>query len=131
MHGTRYAIQGGTAHLYTAMHNSHNLKYERSAMVDTQIVMQDVVVVSQSQVSAKLEGEQVILSLEDGIYYGLNPVGACVWALIQEPKTVREIADTLLAEFEVQPDQCIRELVELLEELKSKSLVEVKHEPIG
>ena len=60
-----------------------------------------VVVATQDQVSADLQGEAAILKLSSGIYYGLNPVGARIWELIQEPRSVREVRDTLTAEYEV------------------------------
>ena len=38
-----------------------------------------------------LEGEAVILSLHDGIYYGLNSVGLRIWELIQQPRSLGSI----------------------------------------
>jgi hypothetical protein len=87
-----------------------------------------VVVVTKDQVSADLSGEAAILNLKSGIYYGLNEAGARIWKLIQEPRTVNEIKDTLLQEFDVEPDQCETDLFALLEELLSKGLIEVKDE---
>ena len=55
-----------------------------------------VVIASSEQVSCDLDGEAVILNLKDDVYYGLNPVGARIWNLIQEPKTVGKIKDVLL-----------------------------------
>ena len=49
------------------------------------------VIVSRAQISCKLAEESVILHLEEGMYYGLNSVGARIWELLQEPRTVREI----------------------------------------
>jgi hypothetical protein len=86
------------------------------------------VVALKDQVSADLAGEAVILNLKSGVYYGLNPVGARIWQLIQEPKAVTTIRDTLLEEYEVEPDCCDRDLLELLRELAAVGLVEVKHE---
>ncbi len=53
---------------------------------------------ARDQVSCDLGSEAAILQIASGIYYGLNPVGACIWALLQQPRTVREIRDTLLTE---------------------------------
>jgi hypothetical protein len=93
------------------------------------LVSEDSTVVAvKDQVSADLAGEAVILNLKSGVYYGLNEVGAQIWQLIQEPKTVTTIRDTLLEEYEVQPDCCQRDLLALLRELASVGLVEVQHE---
>jgi Coenzyme PQQ synthesis protein D (PqqD) len=78
------------------------------------------------QVSSTVEGEAVILNMETGVYYGLNPVGAWVWDAVQTPQTVSRLIDGLIAEFEVEADQAEQDLTALLEDLAAASLVEVK-----
>ena len=87
-----------------------------------------VLVVTKDQVSADLSEEAAILNLKSGIYYGLNEVGARIWKLVQESKTVSEIKDTLVREYDVKSDQCETDLFALLAELLSKGLIEVKDE---
>ena len=99
-------------------------------MPDNQISELDIVQVSKNQASANLQGEEVILNLEDGVYYGLNAVGARVWSFIQEPRTVKEIRETLLEEFDVESDRCTSELRALLLDLERRNLIEVTHESI-
>jgi len=86
------------------------------------------IVARQDQVSSDLAGETVILDLKSGVYYGLNSVGASIWNLIQEPKTVNEVRDVLLAKYQVEPEQCDRDLKALLEELEAEGLIEVHNE---
>ena len=81
---------------------------------------------SRGQVSTDLDGEAVILNLEQGVYYGLNPVGARVWSLIQEPRTFDQLIEVLLAEYEVDLQVCRQEVLGLLAELASHGLIEVK-----
>ena len=56
--------------------------------VDTKIALDNTVVVSKEQASADLGDEAAIPNLKDGVYYGLDPVGARIWKLIQTPRTV-------------------------------------------
>ncbi|NET04900.1 MAG: lasso peptide biosynthesis PqqD family chaperone [Symploca sp. SIO2B6] len=88
------------------------------------------VVAVKDQVSSDLEGESVILHLKSGTYYGLNDVGASIWNLIQEPKKVSELREAILEEYEVEPEQCEREILELLQQLAAKELIEVKNEAV-
>ena len=60
-----------------------------------------VVVAADDQTSTEVDGESVILDLEDGIYYGLNPMGARIWKEIQEPTAVEEITGAITAEYDV------------------------------
>lgn len=86
------------------------------------------VVGAKDQVSCDLAGEAAILNLESGVYYGLDAVGARVWHLLQEPRTVQDIRETLLMEYEVERDRCERDLLALLQELVAAGLIEVRDE---
>jgi hypothetical protein len=78
------------------------------------------------QVSCDLADEVVILDMQDGIYYGLNAVGARIWSLLEEPRSVAEIHQTLLDEYEIDPEVCETQLMTLLTELAANGLVEIK-----
>ena len=85
------------------------------------------VVAAKSQVSSDLGGEVAILDLQGGTYFGLDDVGARVWSLIQEPKNVEEIRNTLVSEYEVNQDRCERDLIALLQRLADEGLIEVRN----
>ncbi|MCZ3364275.1 MULTISPECIES: PqqD family protein [Methanobacterium] len=86
-----------------------------------------VISVTKEAVHCDVEDEVVILGLKDGVYYGLNPVGAFIWNNInQEPKTMAEIRDAVLEEYDVSEEVCEKDLMELLTELSDKGLIEVK-----
>src|SRR4030095_8042875 len=89
----------------------------------TQIAKTSTVVAAKDQVSCDLAGEAVILDMKSGIYYVLNPVGARVWSLIQEPRTVSAVLDMLLEQYDVETDRCECDLFALLQDLATKNLI--------
>lgn len=91
-----------------------------------EISRSSVVVAHDDHISCDLAGEAAILDFKSGVYYGLDEVGARVWSLVAEPRTVDEICDSLVAEYEVEPNVCERDVVALLTELAAKGLVEVR-----
>lgn len=93
----------------------------------TGITLSSVVQAVPDQVAANLAEEAVILNLTDGIYYGLNPVGARIWNLIQTPRTVQEVQGILIQEYEVEPQRCRVDLLELLQKLAAKGLITITH----
>lgn len=95
--------------------------------LNSPILGSSIVTATKEQVGSEVAGEAIILNLQSGMYYGLNPVGARIWHLIQEPKTVDVIRQTLLEEYAVEPEICDRDLQALLQELLSHGLVEVSH----
>jgi hypothetical protein len=94
--------------------------------MSTTISEQTVVVAAKDQVSCDLAGEAAILNIKSGVYYGLDPVGARIWNLMQQPRAVREIQSTIVGEYDVEPERCSRDLLGLLEKLLSEGLIEVQ-----
>ena len=58
-------------------------------------------------------------------YYGLAAVGAGIWGLLVEWKTISEVRDVLLEEYDVETSQLESDLSHLLDELVGKKLIEV------
>jgi hypothetical protein len=92
----------------------------------TNICKDSTVVRAKDQVSCDLVGEAVILHLKSGVYYGLNPVGARIWELIQEPRTVSAMLDVLLEQYNVEAERCERDLFALLDDLASRDLIAIE-----
>ena len=77
-----------------------------------------------AQVMARQVGDEtVILDLASGTYFGLDPIGARIWQLIGEGKSLGEVCEALLAEYEVSREQLQGDLERLLQELGSKGLI--------
>ena len=87
---------------------------------------QSIVVAAKDQLSCDLAGEVAILNVKNGTYYGLDPVGARIWNLMQKPREVAEIQNTITGEYDVEPAQCTQDLYSLLEKLLAEGLIEVK-----
>ena len=85
-----------------------------------------IVAAVKDQVSCALDGDTVILHLGSGTYYGLNAVGSTIWNLIQEPRTIAEIHDRLLQQYEADAGECERDLLNVLDDLSKASLVEIR-----
>jgi len=83
---------------------------------------------SSEQSACDLEGEVVILSLKNGAYYGLNPVGSRIWEMIQKPTSMNHIRATLLDEYDVEPERCNSDLMQIIQELASEGLIEINNE---
>jgi hypothetical protein len=93
--------------------------------MDASLSVHSIVVAAPEQVSCPLGDESAILNLKNTVYYGLNPVGARVWSLLQRPRRISELRDALLEEFEVDADSCERDLLELLQKMRTEGLIEI------
>jgi hypothetical protein len=88
--------------------------------------LQTIVVAGKDQLFCDLGGEAAILNARTGMYYGLDAVGARVWSLIQQPRTVQNVREALLSEYDVDPDRCECDLLALLNQFLAEGLIEVE-----
>lgn len=88
--------------------------------------LRSVVVAAADVVAADLGREKALLSMTDGVYYALNPVGAMIWDLVQEPRSVEELRDAVVARYEVEPDRSEHDVLAVLAKLSEWGLLEVR-----
>ena len=85
--------------------------------------LSDRIEVSGEVVSREVGDETMLLDLSSGTYFGLDPVGARFWQLLEEGRSPLDARETLAAEYDVDPAQLERDLEALLDELASHGLV--------
>jgi len=72
---------------------------------------------------AEQDGELLGMHIDNGACYAFNPTALRVWRLLETPKTVAELRDGLMAEFEVDQETCEASLQRLLHEMQRERLV--------
>jgi hypothetical protein len=94
--------------------------------MDRSLRTSSIVVVAKEQVSCPLGEEAAVLNLKNSVYYGLDSVGARVWTLLQQPRSVSELRDTLVSEYDVEARRCEQDLLALLETMRNEGLIEIR-----
>lgn len=84
-----------------------------------------LLVATKQQVSCELGDEAAILNMKNSVYYGLDPVGARIWRLLQQPTSLSAIREVIVEEYDVTPQQAESDLRTLLEKLLGEGLVEL------
>ncbi|TFH50156.1 MAG: PqqD family protein [Bacteroidia bacterium] len=79
-----------------------------------------------STVSGRLHDELVMMDIEKGKYFSLNPVATRIWDLLEKPMTEEEVCLILIDEYDVNQEQCRSEVNELLNELSDLGLVKAE-----
>ena len=75
--------------------------------------------------SAEIGGEAVMMSIEKGAYFGLNPVATRIWDLIEQPKSLTELIAVIFDEYEVSPEQCEADVREFTADMIERGLAQV------
>ncbi len=74
-------------------------------------------------VSSQIDGEIVMMSVDNEQYYGLDAVGSRIWELIAQPRSVSSVCETLLSEFQVDRDTCQRDVLNFVERLYAEKII--------
>ena len=77
-------------------------------------------------IEAEVDGELVALHVDNGTCYGFNGTATRIWTMIEEPKKVSELRDALLDEYDVEPEVCEAQLLDLLKDLEGDGLIELR-----
>ncbi|MGH7689719.1 MAG: PqqD family protein [Gemmatimonadaceae bacterium] len=75
--------------------------------------------------ASDLAGEFVLLNLADGVYYGLDAVGAHIWRLLDQAPSVRAVVDDVVAQYHVDRVRCEDDVLTFLGDLCAHGLVVV------
>ena len=76
-------------------------------------------------VGTEVDGYTMLMSIEAGRFFSLNPIGSRIWALVEQPARVRDVCATLVAEYEVSPEQCQADVADFIDRLAEAGLVQV------
>lgn len=78
-----------------------------------------------STIDAEIDGEVIVLSIDQGMVFGLGSVGSRIWQLIDRSIRIDDLCATLVREFDVAPAECRTQVDEFLAELQKEGLIEV------
>ena len=67
--------------------------------------------------------ELIMLGIDAGRYYSVNPVGRYVWELLEQPRTIPELCSAVCAEFEVDAQACEADIVKFVREMMDNALI--------
>lgn len=71
----------------------------------------------------EMDDGAVILDLDRGTYFGLDPVGTRIWQLLGQGNCLDEIASRILDEYEVDRKTVEQDLEKLVADLEERGLV--------
>ncbi|KQU87503.1 hydrogenase expression protein HypA [Mesorhizobium sp. Root695] len=90
----------------------------------------DLVSATKDAVACEFGNGLALLNLKSNIYYSLNGVGAFIWELIQEPRSIADIRGAVLARYTVDQERCQADVDALLKGLADNGLARLHHEAL-
>ncbi|MEA3492519.1 MAG: PqqD family protein [Campylobacterota bacterium] len=74
----------------------------------------------------EVDGEIVLLDMKSENYFGLDEVGSSIWQAMESGKTIREVREIVLNQYDVESDVLERDLLGFIKKLVESGLIELK-----
>ena len=80
--------------------------------------------ISTEVLSSMIDDEVVLMSIKEGYYFSLEPVGSRIWIMLSEqPANIQELVDKLMTEYDIDSDTCMKDVQVFIDEMTSKNLI--------
>lgn len=78
----------------------------------------------QQHETSEVDGEQILVDVDEGVLYGFDDIGREIWEALSEPRRPSEIVERLLDQYDVDRDTCRTQTNRFLFELLRARLLE-------
>lgn len=74
-------------------------------------------------VSTDMDGERVMMSLDQGAYFGLGGIGGTIWDMLDQPRSIAELEAQVMTQYAVDAETCRTDVAAFLADLERNGLV--------
>ena len=74
-------------------------------------------------ISTDMAGDTVMMSVEDGNYFGLSGIGTFLWEQLESPLTIEELVFRVTEKFDVSKETAESDILEFTENLFENEIV--------
>ncbi|RRS30827.1 MAG: coenzyme PQQ biosynthesis protein PqqD [Epsilonproteobacteria bacterium (ex Lamellibrachia satsuma)] len=75
--------------------------------------------------SQEVDGEMVLLNMNNENYFGLDEMGTAIWQVMQENKTLQEVLEAILEQYEVEAEVLEKDLLIFVDRLVKSGLIRI------
>jgi hypothetical protein len=94
-----------------------------SADTASRIADSTIISRSPSVLTAEVGGEVVMMSIEQGHYFGLDDIGSDIWKRLDTPCTFADLVDRLAADYDADRASIAADVRALLESMAERDVV--------
>ena len=87
--------------------------------------MNTVITRNNEILASDMDGETVMMHIENGKYYNLGKTGGAIWSLLDEPIKIETLIEQLMDKFSVTREQCEQDTIPFLQKLIDNGLIQI------
>lgn len=86
---------------------------------------------SPSALWTELDGQFMLMNIENGSYYEVTGIGGVIWHMLETPRSEADIVEAITDRYEVEREQCARDVRAFLDKLVATHVVTEQPEAAG
>jgi hypothetical protein len=80
-------------------------------------------------IAAEADQDLVMVSIANGLYYGVSDVAREIWEALESPKKISDLIENLAETYNIDHIKCEQDTLSFLEDLRTEGLLKVSNEP--
>ena len=81
---------------------------------------------SPKQVNTDLDGDTIIMNIDNGVYFSLDDISTKIWDLISEPNSISQVCEKLIKTYDVSMEQCEKQVIAFFNDLSKEGLLSIE-----
>ena len=94
--------------------------------MDTHIAPKTLISRNDSVVAGMVDGEMMMVNIENGNYHALNATGQRIWEILETPQTFEAICNLLESEYNINSETCRTQVQNFLKELFARKAITIE-----
>jgi hypothetical protein len=95
---------------------------------NVKLLLSNRIVQSQGNIVSDMDGEKVMVNINNGNYYNLGRMGGLIWGLMGNPISVSDLVAALMTEYDVEQNVCEEQVLSFLKHLLDEKLIHFEEE---
>lgn len=92
------------------------------------VTTRSIVVRSSEPFSAEIDGQMLLMGVDQGLYFGLDEIAGDIWRRLEFPIAVADLCAGLATDYDGESEVITRDVIDLLTRMANRGLVKVPQE---
>jgi hypothetical protein len=90
---------------------------------ESKVTLQSVISRNPEIIHSAMDDEVVMMSVDQGVFFGIDKIGSHIWNLLETPSTVEVLIEKLVAHYDVEPELCKNDTLLFLNDMLLKKVI--------
>ena len=92
-------------------------------MTIKKVTLDSIIIQAEDHVSTDIDGEVVLMDMENGNYFGFDKILSRIWNMIETPTPISSLIAQIMQEYDVKRTECESDILDVLNKMLKDKLI--------